>query len=100
LLQMSGFADRIFGHFAIWQQMSGFADGIFVYFGILPQVQVPGTGTVSAPQILISGSWWILALFQDIYRIFGAKTSDISSHDKSLIIGYSRILHPGYRRGP
>ena len=40
-------------YFAILQQMSGFADRIFGYFEILLQVQVPGTGTVSAPQILI-----------------------------------------------
>ncbi len=51
--QMSGFADRIFGYFAILQQMIGFADRIFGYFEILLQVQVPGTGTVSAPEILI-----------------------------------------------
>ena len=98
---MSGFADRIFGYFAILQQMSGFADRIFGYFEIsLQQVQAPGTGTVSATQILISGYWWILTLFQDICRIFGAKTSDILSHDGSLIIGYSRILSRGYRRRP
>jgi hypothetical protein len=42
----------------------------------------------------------VLILFQDICRIFGAKTSDIFSHDESLIIGYSQILNPGYRRGP
>ena len=41
----------------------------------------------------------ISTLFQDIWRIFGAKTSDIFSHDKSLIIGYSRILNPGYWHG-
>jgi hypothetical protein len=41
-----------------------------------------------------------MTLLQDIFRIFGAKTSDIVSHDKSLIIGYSRILKPGYPRGP
>ena len=57
LQQMSGFADRIFGYVAILQQMSGFADRIFRYFGILLQVQVPGTGTVFATQILISGYW-------------------------------------------
>ena len=58
LQQMSGFADRIFGYSAILQQMSGFADRIFGYFEIsLQQVQVPGTGTVSATQILISGYW-------------------------------------------
>jgi hypothetical protein len=62
LQEMSGFADRIFGYFAILQQMSGFAsrfaDRIFGYFEIsLQQVQVPGTGTVSAAQILISGYW-------------------------------------------
>jgi hypothetical protein len=55
---MSGFADRIFGYFAILQQMSGFADRILVYFEILLQVQVPGTGTVIATQILISGGYW------------------------------------------
>jgi hypothetical protein len=55
LQQMSGFADRIFGHFAILQQMSGFADRIFGYFAILLHVHVPGIGTVSAPQILILG---------------------------------------------
>jgi hypothetical protein len=33
--------------------MSGFADRIFGYFEILLQVQVPGTGTVAATQILI-----------------------------------------------
>jgi hypothetical protein len=53
LQQMSGFADQIFGYFAILQQMSGFTDQIFGYFAILLQVQVPGTGTVSAPQVLI-----------------------------------------------
>jgi hypothetical protein len=41
--------------------------------------------------------------FSDICRIFGAKTSDIfshdKSHDKSLIIGYSQILNLGFRRG-
>ena len=43
---------------AILQQMSGFADRIFGYFEIsLQQVQVPGTGTVSATQILISEYW-------------------------------------------
>ena len=48
---MSGFADRIFGYFAILQQMIGFADRIFGYFEIfLLQVQVPGTGTVSGYQ--------------------------------------------------
>jgi hypothetical protein len=57
LQQMSGFADRIFGNFAILQQMSGFADRIFGYFAILLQVQVPGTDTVFAPQILMSGYW-------------------------------------------
>jgi hypothetical protein len=50
---MSGFADRIFGYFANLQPMSGFADRIFGYFAILLQVQALGTGTVSAPQILI-----------------------------------------------
>ena len=35
--------------------MSGFADRILEYFAILLQVQVPGTGTVSSPRILISG---------------------------------------------
>jgi hypothetical protein len=40
-----------------------------------------------------------MTLFQDSCRIFGAKTSDIFIHDKSLIIGYSRTLNPGYRRG-
>ena len=35
---MSGFADRIFGYFAILQQMSGFADRIFGYFAILQQM--------------------------------------------------------------
>jgi hypothetical protein len=38
--------------------------------------------------------------FSIIYRIFGIKTSDIFSPDKSLIIGYSQILNLGYRRGP
>ena len=42
---------------------------------------------------------WIMTLLQDIWRIFGAKTSDIVSHDKSLIIGYSGIFNPGYPRG-
>jgi len=51
LQQMSGFADRIFGYFAILQQMSGFADRILVYFEILLQVQVPGTGTVPVPRL-------------------------------------------------
>ena len=37
--------------------------------------------------------------FSDICGIFGAKTSDIFSHDKSLIIGYSQILNLGYGRG-
>ena len=54
---MSGFADRIFGYFAILEQMSGFADRIFGYFEILlQQVQVPGTGTVycsTGTQILV-----------------------------------------------
>jgi hypothetical protein len=50
---MSGFADRMFAYFAILQQMSRFADPIFGYFEILVQVQVPGTGTVSAPRIII-----------------------------------------------
>ena len=51
---------------------------------------------------LFRGKWvdsYIMTLFQDICRIFGAKTSDIFSHDKSLIIGYSRILNPGYWHG-
>jgi hypothetical protein len=41
-----------------------------------------------------------MALFQDVRRIFGAKTWDIFSHDESLIIGYqySRIFSPEYRR--
>jgi hypothetical protein len=50
---MIGFAARIFGYFAILEQMSGFADRIFGYSQILLQVQVPGTRTVPAPQILI-----------------------------------------------
>jgi hypothetical protein len=33
--------------------ISGFADRIFGYFAILLQVQVHGSGTISAPQILI-----------------------------------------------
>jgi hypothetical protein len=41
-----------------------------------------------------------MTLLPDIYRIFYAKTSDIVSHNKSLIIGYSRILNPRYPRGP
>jgi hypothetical protein len=58
LQHMIGFADRIFVYFAILHQMSRFADRIFEYFEILlQQVQVPGTGTVSATQILISGYW-------------------------------------------
>jgi hypothetical protein len=49
--------DSDIGYFSILQQMSGYADRIHVfgYFAILLQVQVPGTGTVSAPQILILG---------------------------------------------
>jgi hypothetical protein len=68
---MSGFADRIFGYFAILQQMGGFADRpdiwIFYDFATGTGTAVPGAGTVSAPQILI---------------------------------GYSQILSPGYPRGP
>jgi hypothetical protein len=52
LQQMGGFAARIFGYFAILEQMSGFTDRIFGYFQILLKVQVPGTGTVSAPRSL------------------------------------------------
>jgi hypothetical protein len=97
---MTGFAYRIFGYFAILQHMSGFADRIFGYLVILLQVQVLGTGTVSAPQILILGYPQIIILLQDIWRVFGEKTSDIVNHNKSLIIGYSRILNPGYPHGP
>jgi hypothetical protein len=50
--------DSDMAYSAILQQMSGFADRIFGYFEIsLQQVQAPGTGTVSATQILISGYW-------------------------------------------
>jgi hypothetical protein len=70
---MSGFADRIFEYFAILQQMSGFADRIpiFGYFEILLQVQlqVLGTGTVSAPQIRIL----VDNLFQDIVGYLAQK---------------------------
>ena len=100
LRQMSGFADRILWYFAIFQQMSGFADRIFGYFAILLQVELPGTGPVSAPQILIARYSYFLTLFEDIYLIFDSETSDIFSHDESLTIGYSRIFNPGYRRRP
>jgi hypothetical protein len=80
--------------------MSGFADRIFGYLAILVQLQVPGTGTVFAPHILILGYPYIMTVLQDICRVFGATTSDIISHNKSSIIGYSRIFNPGYPRGP
>jgi hypothetical protein len=45
-----------------------------------------------------------MTLLQDIRRIFGAKTSDIVSHNNEIlwrkIIGYSQILYPGCPRGP
>jgi hypothetical protein len=52
-----------------------------VYFAILLQIS-------GFAQILISG-------YSGICRIFGAKTLDIFSHDKILIIGYLQILNPG-----
>ena len=78
---------RIFSD--ILRQMSGFADRIFGHFAILLQVELPGTGPVSAPQILIAGYSYFLTLFEDIF-----------SHDESLTIGYSRIFNPGYQRRP
>ena len=59
---MSGFADRIFGYFAILQRMSGFADRILLH----THVHVPGTDTVPAPQILRSVDY-------DFVSEFGAK---------------------------
>jgi hypothetical protein len=66
---MSGFADRIFGYSTNLKQMSGFAYWKFGYFAILLQVQAPGTGTVSAPQILIFvDNDFISGYLADIWR--------------------------------
>jgi hypothetical protein len=53
--------------------MSGFADRIFGYFAILLQVHAPGTGTVFAPQIqkyiwLFVDNDFISGYLSDIWR--------------------------------
>jgi hypothetical protein len=71
---MSGFADQIFGYFAIVQQMSGFADRIFGYFAIVLHVHVLGTRTVLAPHILISvDNGFISGYLADIWHKISEK---------------------------
>jgi hypothetical protein len=69
-------SDSDTSYFAVLRRMSGFADRIFGYFAILLQAR--------STRYLVLVQY--LRAFQDICRIFGAKTSDIFSHthDKSL----------------
>ena len=66
--------DSDMAYSAILQQMSGFADRIFGYFAIVLHVQVLGTRTVPAPHILISvDNGFISGYLADIWHKISEK---------------------------